>query len=671
VITAALAFTLLAQVGPEVPVAPPLANNSPQYEFGVRLAATRDRFLLTYGSYTTLVVEAVDARSGEMLTQSRARLNLFGNDLVASGDGFLYLTFGSNALEVTPLDDRGEPRAATQSIIPGIWGAIGAIGSDALVVGTGDAMLIDRDLLPIRSVPLPVHGDLKEPPAVAAARDRYLVARADADGLFATIVTARGDVVATTSRLGEGQGGLAIRPAAASDGSSFLAVWRDGNDLRAATVAADGTAGQPFSVASVDNFATYSATWTGDAWLVAYNAKSDLYAQRVARDGALLGAPFLVEDNGRPKGDFGIAWNGDRTFVAWAEGYACNAGSDVYGRFLEAGQAPMLLSPGVADQTRPALTANALAWSERSDVNHVRVTAGGTTRTAPSAGVATQDSAALASDGADVLVAWQETRTDGCRSVLVVATLSRFDRSNVIGSDPDPNAVPSIAFNGVDYAILWADKSSRLYVSRVARDGTPRGAPLAITAPETPMMYANFYSITPGIVWTGSDYVVVRERFLLYVVPLHSPPPIFDVRMQRLAADFSPVGAEAVIATGTTPAVAWSGSETFIVWREATLLRGRVGEGAPQTLAEAPAGGAPSVTWTGTDYVVTAGPLLIRVLRDGRVAGTMLLADDAGRSMAANTPAGLLIAYERPLPPESHRIVTRLGAPARRRAAAR
>jgi hypothetical protein len=661
VITAALAFTLLAQLTPETPVAPPLANNSPEYEYEIHLAAAHGSFLMTYGSYTTLVAQSIDPQSGEILSQTRSRLGIFGADLAPFGDGYLHLTFGSNDLIVTPLDDQGVPRGETRPVIPGIWGALGVIGSEALVAGAGDGMIIDRDARPLRQIPLTIHGELRQPPAIAASRDRYLVARVDDDGLYATIVSARGEVVAVTPRIGSGRTTLSSRISAASDGSGFLIAWRDVDDLRTIAVAADGTVGAMQHVATLDIGSTYILTWIGDAYLMAFNAQGDLFGQRVSRDGALAGTPFLLAEHGNAKGGVAVAWNGERTLVAWIEGYACGTGSDVFGRFLDG--EPILYSPGTPDQAGPALVAGAIAWNERSGVSHVRVSAGGVTYSAPSAGVAAQDSVALGTDGGDVLAVWRETRIDGCRNVLVAAPLSRFDTSHVIADNDRSLDPPSIAFNGVDYAVAWAGTDGRVWTARVRRDGTVAAPPAAVTATETPQTYATFYSITPGLVWTGSDYLLLRERLISYYIPWHSLPPVTEVRLLRLSAGLVPLGPEELLATGVTPAIAWNGSDALAVWREGTsLVSMPIGSRNRQTVAAGTATVAPRVIWGGSEYVVSWGPQIAFVQRDGRPSSALSLPDGTGMSVAAKQPSGALIfAYEQSVPPQSHRIVTRVG----------
>lgn len=666
-ITAALAFTLLAQLAPETPVAPPLANNSPEFEYEIHLAATPGSFLITYGSYTALVAQSVDPQSGKILSQTRSRLGIFGADLAPLGDGYLHLAFGSNDLIVTPLDDQGVPRGETRSVIPGIWGALGVIGNEALVAGARDGMIIDRDAGPLRQVPLTIHGELRQPPAIAASRDSYLVARVDDDGLYATIVSARGEVVAVTPRIGAGRTSLSSRIGAASDGSGFLIAWRDVDDLRTAAIAPDGTVGALQRVATLETGSTYSLAWIGDAYLVAFNVHGDLFGQRVSRAGALAGAPFLLAEHGNAKGGVAVAWNGERTLVAWIEGYTCGAGSDVFGRFLDG--EPLLYSPGTPDQAGPALAAGAIAWNERTDVSHVRVSAGGVTYSAPSAGVAAQDSVALGTDGNDVLAVWRERRTDGCRDVLVAAPLSRFDTSHVIADNAASIDPSSIAFNGVDYAVAWAGTDGRVWTARVRRDGTPVAAPLPVTATETPQTYATFYSITPGLVWTGSDYLLLRERRIVYYVPLHSPPPVTEVRLLRLSADLVPLVPEELLATGVTPAIAWNGSDALAVWREGTsLISMPIGSRSRQTVAVGTSTVAPRVIWGGSEYVITWGPQIAFVQRDGRSSSAFSLPAGTGVSVAARQPSGALIfAYEVSVPPQSHRIVTRV-AIARHRA---
>lgn len=671
-ITAAVAFTLLAQLAPEVPVAAPLLPNSPQWEFGARTAAGPHRILTAYTSYTTLVTASLDPATGEVETRRQPPTPGLFDDLIAAGDHFLLLSGDQTQVRIHALDVHGQLLTISGASIPALWRASGAaIGDVALIVANGNGLLVDSNAHPVQAVPLPLHGAMRYlRPKVAASRDAWLVLRADDEGLFATIVSARG-VAGLSVRLGDVTAGVLSfdRFAAASDGSSFAVAWMEGDNVRVAHVNADGTATPPVTAVTAANIEEVALTWiAADAeYAVVYgtnayvpSSSGEVHAKFLSRDAVPQDVPFVIMPNGHRKSGPAVTSGG---FVVWEDQLPCSAGSDIFGAFIGGGL--LLLSPGIPDQSQPAAGSGAIAWTERSDTSRVRMAMDGMQLFAPFEGVTTQGSPALATSGDDVFTAWTERRDD-CSNVVAVATMHDFNHSSVIGGNADLATAPSIAFNGVDYAVAWQG-GGRMWISRASRQGKPISAPVAVTSTETPQPYGSFLSVTPALLWTGADYLLVRERLIFYYVPLHYVPPITEVRVQRLSADFAPAGADRLLATGVTPAAAWNGSEAFIVWLEGTTLKGMRLDGSPLTLAESVANTiAPSISWTGTEYIVTAGPAVLRVSREGTVINTFQLPSDTTRSVVA----GSTIAYERPAAAESRRVVVTSIPPPRRRTAA-
>jgi hypothetical protein len=124
-------------------------------------------------------------------------------------------------------------------------------------------------------------------------------------------------------------------PVAASDGTSFLAVWRDGRnvgdlngsqgDLYATRIDSDGTILDPLGIFVTSTYGPLGVAWNGDAYVVTWSTFSPpaVMAARISPDGQIVDLPhvivpgvFLISDRHT------IASNGNVTVVMTNGGYS-------------------------------------------------------------------------------------------------------------------------------------------------------------------------------------------------------------------------------------------------------------------------------------------------------------------------------------------------------------
>ncbi len=250
--------------------------------------------------------------------------------------------------------------------------------------------------------------------------------------------------------------GNQVEPALAFDGTNFLVVWTDGrsgsyyDDIYGARVTPAGTV--------LDTNGIAISTAADDQW-----------------------SPALVFD-------------GTNFLVVWADKRS-GSYSDIYGARVTA--AGVVLDPsGIAistaahDQWLPALSFDGtdflVVWVDKrsgpySDIYGARVTAAGVVLDPSGIAVSTAASyqwdPALAFDGTNFLVVWQDSRSGsydiyGARVTAVGVVL---DPSGIaISTAADEQSCPVLAFDGTNFLAVWQDYrsgSDDIYGARVTLGG--------------------------------------------------------------------------------------------------------------------------------------------------------------------------------------------------------
>jgi hypothetical protein len=223
-----------------------------------------------------------------------------------------------------------------------------------------------------------------------------------------------------------GSGGPAT--VVASSGTSFLVVWATASGLQYARVSAAGAVlGSDLPLTSTPGYAP-AVAWTGTSFLVAWvevvNGNTDIFGARVAEDGTVLDSPplhFAASAPQRYPGSPTVTRGGANAFVAWLDSSNSISGARVsaLGAVLDSPPLPVVTGTQLAQPTVAWDGTNYLvAWQASSSTNGLDivgkwVSASGVVpdaQLAISTAAGDQSTPALAWDGANYVVTWQDHR---------------------------------------------------------------------------------------------------------------------------------------------------------------------------------------------------------------------------------------------------------------------
>ena len=424
--------------------------------------------------------------------------------------------------------------------------------------------VIDAADLPISTAA----GDQSRP-ALASNGTGYFVAWMDTrnnaiSGLDLYAVAVGGDGVPVGAELALSTAADAqVFPAVASDGTGYFVVWEDGRnratngfDLYGARVDSGGNlldaAGIPLVTTAAAQFLPDLA-WDGTSYLLAWRDGTDIYAARMGTDGSLIDPNgFVVSAAPNLQTMPKLAISATGALVVWADDRAGAGLTNIYGARIAAGS---VLDP-----------------------NGIAVSLATHFETAP----------AVASNGTDFLVAWEDTRGSygAWWGPLTDIYGTRVDAAGTV-LDPLGLAIstasssqrhPKIASNGTDYLVTWYDyrragdpqpsdvggppQPSDIYAARVTAAGAvldPDGIPVATAAPET--------KVVPAVASNGTDYLIT---WFDYYSSAAQSCITCGARVDAAGAVLDPTPIAISTTTGGQLAMAWDGIDYVAAWQWST-----------------------------------------------------------------------------------------------------
>jgi MYXO-CTERM domain-containing protein len=421
-------------------------------------------------------------------------------------------------------------------------------------------------------------------PAIAFDGQNYLVAWSDARWGNADIYAARVDpptgLVIDTSGIGvtPQTAGSQTTPSVAFDGTNYVLAWTDnrlGNPdvftarLSPTAIPLDGT-GLPFPPASAAtaeqapsvacNGASCFAVWQdqrGVAW--------DVYGARFSNQTVTDPQGILVTSAASEETYPAVASNGQDYLVVWQDLRVLT--TDVYGaRVSGAGvvldTSGIAISTAASDQATPRVAWMApsylVVWEDKrndaGDIYGARVATNGSVLDPNgfivNAGTSEQRTPAVASDGTDYLVVWQNTSNFACAGARVSAAGAVLDAAGFAVTSSTCNN-PAVAFGATRYLVVWSDG----FAARAGRVTTSATLLDPLTGFSLPGV------TRPQVAFDGQDFLTVFEK----------SQGVFGARVTGAGVVLDTAGlpiSPSSTAPSDQPAVDCDGQTCFVAWRD-------------------------------------------------------------------------------------------------------
>jgi hypothetical protein len=439
---------------------------------------------------------------------------------------------------------------------------------------------------------------LQTEPAVAFDGTNWFVVwedhRDDAD-IYAARVTSAGIVLDRTgiaiSRATAGQ----YSPAIAFDGTNYLVVWHDtrngsADDIYGARVTPAGVvldaAGIPISLDAGGQFSP-SVAYDGTNYFVVWTdgryggGQTDVFGARVTTAGAVLDtAGIAVRTGAYLQQSPVLAFDGSNYLVAWQHlivtGYADIHASRVStsGVVLDS----IVVCAADSEQAAPAVAFDGtnyfVVWQDErngpsDDIYGARVSTAGSVLdpggiVVSSAGT-WQEAPALAFDGTNYLVSWQDLRTmsNDIYAARVNPGGTVLDSTGFVVSEAtNTQSLPALAFDGINYLAVWNDArsgtSGDIYGARIGPGGAvldPYG--IAVTAK------INSQS-NPAVAFDGTNYL------LAWSDDRNGDRDIYGARVSQTGALLDTAALAVSIASGDQdyPTIAFDGTNYLVAWED-------------------------------------------------------------------------------------------------------
>lgn len=382
-------------------------------------------------------------------------------------------------------------------------------------------------------------------------------------------------------------------PAVASDGSNYLVVWQDyrnsNYDIYGSRVDGDGTALDPLglTLSIAVNTQEYPAVvYGGSSYFVAWNDtrnswNNDIYGARVATNGGVTD-PTGILMSSAPNTQYApaVAYDGTNYLVVWHD-YRSTINYDIYGTRVGP-DGTVLDTTGIAvstaasHQTNPAVafdgTNYLVVWQDARSGNYdiygTRISKGGGVLNGSGIAISTNASTQyypdIAFDGTNYVVVWQDYR-NGAADIYgtrVGPDGTVLDTTGIaVSTASNDQQSPDIAFDGTNYLVVWHDYRSGtnydIYGSRVNKN-------LAVLDSLT-ISTASQNQQNPAVAFDGANYFVVWQDYRNVV---------WDIYGGRVRASdgalFDGSGLAISLASydQSSPVVAFGGTEYFVVWQD-------------------------------------------------------------------------------------------------------
>ncbi len=178
-----------------------------------------------------------------------------------------------------------------------------------------------------------------------------------------------------------------------------------------------------------------------------------------------------------------------------------------------------------------------------------------------------QKSSAIAFDGTNFLVVWEDLRSSS-NSDIIAARISQsgavLEPSGiVVSSAPDNQSTPSVAFDGTNYLVVWKDSrngNADIYGARINPSGN------VLDSNGIPISLATNSQSNPAIAFDGTNYLVVWDDSRIGT----TYTDIYGARVSPsgILIDTNGIAISTATLNQSNPVVAFDGTNYMIVWQD-------------------------------------------------------------------------------------------------------
>jgi hypothetical protein len=283
-------------------------------------------------------------------------------------------------------------------------------------------------------------------------------------------------------------GSAGVKPVAASNGTNFLVAWNNGRarGLGCAVIDSGGAIISRFDLPILSAGGTPAVASDGMDFLLVWGewVDSSLHARRISGDGALLPPGEFAITQGLGGEPVQIAWNGTNYLVVWEDGRLYPTNQNIAGILVSRTGAvdnltnPIPICSFSSNQSKPAVASDGsgffVVWEDNrnsaasdTDIYGTRLDGGGNVLDPGGIPVCTnvefQQFPAVASNGRDYLVTWQDRRNVASSGWDVFAAHIGRDGATgggfLLGGAPRDQDYPTVAACGEQYLVCWRDWS--------------------------------------------------------------------------------------------------------------------------------------------------------------------------------------------------------------------
>lgn len=331
-------------------------------------------------------------------------------------------------------------------------------------------------------------------------------------------------------------------PDVSFDGTNYTVVWQDERsgtyDIYGSRIAQNGSVSDPMGIRisdAADEQSRPSIDFDGTNYLIVWDdhrsgSEYDIYGTLLETDGNVLN-PAGIEISTATENQYmpSVSFDGTNYLVAWHD-HRDGANYDIFGARVNtsgAVQEPSGISIANMDvqQLTPAVISYSGQWltvwrdsrnGGYADIYGSRISASGTVTDADGILIASsaqdQGKPAVASDGINYLVVWEEARSGGYTKDIygmrIDASGRQLDEDAIaISTSTGSQQYPAVAFdNNSTYLVVWQDDRSGtndIYGARVSASGN------VLDPPGIAISTATGRQRFPSVAFDGTNFLVV------------------------------------------------------------------------------------------------------------------------------------------------------------------